>query len=321
MAKDPAVLFYTSDFLSGTFTMTNEQVGKYIRLLCIQHQRGYLTEKDFQHICGQYDDEIMRKFEPCGSGYINRRMSDESEKRSKYVESRRNSRKKSDEDSVRVYIVRDNLRSTYKIGSSVNPLRRYNELMFQKSPAIIEDEQGQRDLTLLWYSEILPRTEEKVLHEKYAEKNIKGEWFCLNEADLNEIFSTYDGTYVNRTTPRTEDENENENITVLKGGEGGKMKKPTLQEVTDHFTEKGHPQQSEIFFNYYESNGWKVGKNPMKNWKAAAQNWIKNIDRYGTTKQNNGQGIGKNDYKSAAAQYDFTKYGNTPVGQIFNVVG
>ena len=46
MSKDPAVLFYTSDFLSGTFTMTNEQVGKYIRLLCLQHQKGRLTEKD-----------------------------------------------------------------------------------------------------------------------------------------------------------------------------------------------------------------------------------------------------------------------------------
>ena len=46
MAKDPAVLFYTSDFLSGTFTMTNEQVGMYIRLLCLQHQKGKLSEKD-----------------------------------------------------------------------------------------------------------------------------------------------------------------------------------------------------------------------------------------------------------------------------------
>lgn len=28
------------------------------------------------------------------------------------------------------------------------------------------------------------------------------------------------------------------------------------------------------FYAYYESNGWRVGKNPMKNWKAAAQNWL-----------------------------------------------
>lgn len=40
MAKDPAFLFYTSDFLTGTMFMTNEQVGLYIRMLCAQHQHG-----------------------------------------------------------------------------------------------------------------------------------------------------------------------------------------------------------------------------------------------------------------------------------------
>jgi hypothetical protein len=46
MGKDPAILFYTSDFLTGTMTFTDEQVGKYIRLLCLQHQKDKLTEKD-----------------------------------------------------------------------------------------------------------------------------------------------------------------------------------------------------------------------------------------------------------------------------------
>ena len=62
MAKDPAVLFYTSDFLSGTYTLTDEQVGKYIRLLCLQHQKGKLTDKDMYRVCGTYDSEIFCKF-------------------------------------------------------------------------------------------------------------------------------------------------------------------------------------------------------------------------------------------------------------------
>ena len=45
MAKDPAFLFYTSDFLTGTMFMTNEQVGIYIRLLCSQHQHGGIIDK------------------------------------------------------------------------------------------------------------------------------------------------------------------------------------------------------------------------------------------------------------------------------------
>jgi len=89
MAKDPAVLFYSNDFLSGTYTMTNEQVGKYIRLLCLQHQKGKLTEKDMYYICTTYEVEIFGKFERDGEYYFNKRMFDEAEKRKKYSESRK----------------------------------------------------------------------------------------------------------------------------------------------------------------------------------------------------------------------------------------
>lgn len=92
--KDPAVLFYTSDFLSGTMTMTNEEVGMYIRLLCLQHQKGKLTEKDMLSICRTYVQDVYSKFTKIDDFYINKRMQDETEKRSKYTESRRNNAKK-----------------------------------------------------------------------------------------------------------------------------------------------------------------------------------------------------------------------------------
>ena len=77
MAKDPAVLFYTSDFLSGTYTMSDEQVGKYIRLLCLQHQKGRLSEKDMLNICKTYDVEIWSKFRKEKEEYFNQKMEDE----------------------------------------------------------------------------------------------------------------------------------------------------------------------------------------------------------------------------------------------------
>ena len=50
-----------------------------------------------------------------------------------------------------------------------------------------------------------------------------------------------------------------------------------LEAVTALFRERGYnPKEAEKFWNYYESNGWRVGKNPMKDWKAAAANWAKN---------------------------------------------
>jgi hypothetical protein len=100
MAKDPAVLFYTSDFLSGTFTMDNEQVGKYIRLLCLQHQKGKLTQKDMLSICKAYDNEIWDKFKVEDGLYYNVRMYNETIRRQKFSESRRNNAKSPKKEST-----------------------------------------------------------------------------------------------------------------------------------------------------------------------------------------------------------------------------
>ena len=100
MSKDPAVLFYTSDFLSGTFTMTDEQVGKYIRQKCLQHQKGKLTEKDMLSICKAYDNEIWEKFDQVDGFFINDRMYNEAIRRSKFTESRRNNAKSVKTDSI-----------------------------------------------------------------------------------------------------------------------------------------------------------------------------------------------------------------------------
>jgi uncharacterized protein YdaU (DUF1376 family) len=90
MAKDPAILFYTSDFLTGTMTMSNEEVGKYIRLLCLQHQKKRLTDKDMLYICGTYVEEVYNKFtKDANNQYFNERLEEETIKRRNYSESRR----------------------------------------------------------------------------------------------------------------------------------------------------------------------------------------------------------------------------------------
>lgn len=56
----------------------------------------------------------------------------------------------------------------------------------------------------------------------------------------------------------------------------GRMKKPTIEEVRSYIEEKGYNVDPERFYDFYESNGWKVGKNPMKDWKATVRTWSKN---------------------------------------------
>lgn len=45
--------------------------------------------------------------------------------------------------------------------------------------------------------------------------------------------------------------------------------KPTIEEIRAYCIERGNDVEPERFFNHYEANGWMVGKNPMRNWKAA----------------------------------------------------
>jgi len=57
------------------------------------------------------------------------------------------------------------------------------------------------------------------------------------------------------------------------------FEKPSLIDIENHMLTKGldfeqAKDQSERFYNYYESNGWKVGKNKMVNWKSSASGWL-----------------------------------------------
>lgn len=56
-------------------------------------------------------------------------------------------------------------------------------------------------------------------------------------------------------------------------GRSGGFLPPSQEEVKDYCLQKGYPVDPEQFVNYYTANGWKVGKNPMKDWKAAVRTW------------------------------------------------
>lgn len=60
--KDPAFLMYPEKFIAGTYFMTNEQIGKYITLLCLQHQKGHLTIDQMGKVLADDDVEVFEKF-------------------------------------------------------------------------------------------------------------------------------------------------------------------------------------------------------------------------------------------------------------------
>lgn len=223
--KDPAFLFYSSDFLSGTMLMTNEEIGKYIRLLCLQHQKGHLREKDLLSICQQKSEEIFSKFIQDENGnYYNQRLEIEINKRNAYSESRRNNRKKKEEN---------NISKTYE-KDMLNICNSYVEHMENEN---------------------------------------------INE-NINEI--------VNRDNRGMGEEEEETSANCGDCIEHKKAKtfcKPTVAEITNYCLERNNRVDAQRFYDFYESKGWLIGKNKMKDWKACVRTWEKNSNERSANNQ------------------------------------
>lgn len=73
---------------------------------------------------------------------------------------------------------------------------------------------------------------------------------------------------------------ENKDNTPLppSGGNGSPRRfiPPSLEDVRAYCTERGNHVDAQVWFDHYTSNGWKVGRNPMRDWKAAVRTWEKN---------------------------------------------
>lgn len=77
---------------------------------------------------------------------------------------------------------------------------------------------------------------------------------------------------------------EDKNILVSgdKSPKRPKFKKPSVDEISNYLSDigKANHQEAERIHDYYESNGWKVSRNPMKDWKAAVRGWIRRSSNY-----------------------------------------
>ena len=84
----------------------------------------------------------------------------------------------------------------------------------------------------------------------------------------------------NQTETKTEpnvnvnvNDNVNVNVNANENKRTCRFAPPTLDDVTAYCAERGNGIDPQRFIDYYQSNGWKVGKNPMRDWKAAVRNW------------------------------------------------
>lgn len=122
--------------------------------------------------------------------------------------------------------------------------------------------------------------------------------FSYNKADYSQMNRQSVHECVGRVSeceyiPNTDNKtNTNINIDVVSFDKETALKKqsrfvkPTLEEVEAYIAEKGYCVNAQLFIDYYTSNGWKVGRNPMKDWKAAVRTWeTKERKQYGQNRR------------------------------------
>ena len=111
---------------------------------------------------------------------------------------------------------------------------------------------------------------------KNAENGNKGgrprKQTVLEETEKTERFSE------NRTQPKKADnDSDNDNDlkekTSLTRGKRERFVPPTVEEVAEYCAERQNGIDAEEFVDFYASKGWKIGKEPMKDWKAAVRTW------------------------------------------------
>ena len=110
--------------------------------------------------------------------------------------------------------------------------------------------------------------------------NLDKQGISKNESKLNFTNSIFDEVI---ETDLKVELNEEKKLRDKKKKVGIEKTKPTLEETQIYFLEKSFTEiEAQRFFNYFESNGWLVGgRTKMKDWKAAARNWMLNAKKFG----------------------------------------
>ena len=81
---------------------------------------------------------------------------------------------------------------------------------------------------------------------------------------------------LNTNKLNTDVSNTNKSNTDIGPAPGKRFKAPTLDQVKAYCQERKNNIDPERFIDYYTAKGWKIGKQPMKDWKAAVRTWEKN---------------------------------------------
>lgn len=97
------------------------------------------------------------------------------------------------------------------------------------------------------------------------------------EKRVSNLETTLENTYETPLTdPQIKEKETKQKEIKLNKNKDRAFLKPTIEEVKAYCLERGNSVDPERWFSHYESNGWKVGRSSMKDWRAAVRTWERN---------------------------------------------
>jgi uncharacterized protein YdaU (DUF1376 family) len=148
----------------------------------------------------------------------------------------------------------------------------------------------------------------RTANEKKALRNVLNDFFKFeNSMFLHSRCDEDIISYANAVRTHSEGNANHKPLTINHKPITNKKKgfsKPTITELEDAFagkvTDAGH--QAGLFLCHYESNGWRVGRNPMKSWQHAVTSWIARSKQHGTGQQFGQKAVSKSERRDEAAR-------------------
>ena len=121
------------------------------------------------------------------------------------------------------------------------------------------------------YTETIYKTEKRMLNED--ENGV----YSIGIPNGNQLSTTgIHSIEENSIDKNSIEENSKEEKENASNDDRKRFVPPTLDEVKKYCIERGNNIDAEQFVDYYTTNGWKVGKNKMKDWKASVRTWERN---------------------------------------------
>lgn len=133
-------------------------------------------------------------------------------------------------------------------------------IKYETIKSVVEDfELFEKDTTKFWSNSVLRRLKEREEKSFKAKESVKKRW---------DKYERNTNLYERNTIKESKGKESKE-----KNIDTSRFTPPTLEELTSYCKERNNSVDPQRFINFYESKGWMVGKNKMKDWKASVRTW------------------------------------------------